>query len=430
MRPVAMMQRHPALPTYACRAGVGAVLALMAVAGSAETTPYLLGASAGVARDSNLLRLADGQPAPAGYRRGDTAHTATLLARLDQPFGRQRVSADLSLRDTRYAANAIYDNLGYTAQAGLDWSTAGRVSGTLAASANRELYSFNIGYDAGLVEQRNLQDTRNANASVAVGLVTQWSATAHVGWSSTGNSLDDARVQALNFDQEKAGFGLRWRPSSAVAWNLGLERARGRYPNYRQLAGGEFAADRFRQTSLELGLSVQPSGASQLALQLGRTATRYDLNQLRDFTGTTGRLVWNWQPTGKLRLSSKLSRGTGQDAYEVTVFGSPGTSDYSRVVDTLRVEADHELSAKVKLTASWQTVRRTVVNTVENPFIPLSAQGKDTTDDLALGVRWTAQRSLALGCDFGSLRRRTQGPLASPLHSESFACFGQFLMQP
>jgi hypothetical protein len=427
-----MIPASPASPAsfaLARRASLSAALALLAPAGQAETSPYALGLSTGIARDSNLLRLADGQAAPEGYRRSDTSRTATLLASLDQPFGRQRASANLSLRDTRYSANSIYDNLGYTAQAGLDWATAERVSGSLTASANRALYSFNIGYDAGLVEQRNLQDTRSFNASVAVGLVTRWSLIANAGRSKTVNSLDEARVQALNFEQEKAGAGLRWRPSSAVVWNLSFDRSRGRYPQYRQLASGEYAADRFEQSSLDFGLTMQPSGASSVALQLGHTTTRYDLNQPRDFSGTTGRLAWNWQPTGKLRLSTRLSRNTGQNSYETTVIGAVGASDYSQVYDTLRLQTDYDFSAKIKLTASWQTVRRTVVNTVESPFVAQVAQGKDLTDDIALGARWAPLRSVLVGCDFNSLKRRTSGSLTTPLHSNGLSCFGQFQMQ-
>lgn len=424
-----MLLAYLAVAAFARRASVSAALALLAAASHAETSPYSLGLSAGITRESNSLRLADDQAAPEGYRRSDTNHVVTLLAGLDQSFGRQRASANLSLRDTRYAANSIYDNLGYTAQVGLDWSTAGRVSGSVTASANRALYSFNIGYDAGLVEQRNLQDTSSLNASVAIGLVTQWSVIVNAGWLKTDNSLEEARVQALNFDQERAGAGLRWRPSSAVAWNLSFDRTRGRYPQYQRLASGEYAADRFRQSSLDLGLTMQPSGASSVELQLGHTSTRYDLNQPRDFSGTTGRMVWNWQPSGKLKLSTRLSRNTGQNSSATTVFGTPGTSDYSQVYDTLRLQTDYDFSAKLSLTASWQTVRRSVVNIVENPILPLVTTGKDLTDDISLGARWVPLRSLLFGCDFNSLKRRTSGSLVAPLHSNSVSCYGQLQLQ-
>ena len=425
LKPLAIYPTCPALHTLARQAAISASLALLADVGLAETTPYAIGLSAGVALESNLLRLADGQAVPEGYRRSDTSRIATLLGRLDQSFGRQHASANLSLRDTRYAANSIYDNLGYTAQVGLDWSTAGRVSGSVEASANRALYSLNIGYDAGFVEQRNLQDTRSIDAKVTVGSVTQWSLVINAGRLQIANSLDEARVQALNYDQERAGVGLRWQPSSATAWNLNFDHTRGRYPKYQQLPSGEFAADRFGQSSLDLGLSIQPTGASNVELHIGHTSTLYDLNQPRDFSGATGRMVWTWNPRGKIRLSTKLSRNTGQNSYATTIFGTPGTSDYSQIYDTLRLQADYALSAKVKLTASWQSVRRTIVSNVENPFIPIVTQGKDLTDDIALGARWEPSRSVLIGCDFNSLQRRTSGSLSSPLHNDGLSCFGQ-----
>ncbi len=419
-----------ALPTSLDRrAAVSAALALLAAAGHAESTPYGLGVSAGVAHESNLLRLADGRPAPEGLRRSDTSRTVTLLARVDQSFGRQQTKADLSLRDTRYAANSRFDNLGYTAQAGWDWSTEGRISGSVKASADRALYSFNIGFDSGLVEQRNLQDTRNINASVAVGLVTQWSLVISAGRLQVDNSLDEARVQALTFGQDRANVGLHWRPSGGAAWSLNFDHIRGRYPRFHQLASGDFAADHFKQSNLDIGLTLQPGGASKVELHLGHTGTRYDINQSRDFSGATGRMVWNWQPSAKLMLSTRLSRDTGQNSNATTVFGASGTADFSQVTDTLRLQVDYDFSARIRLTASRQSVRRTIVNTIEGPFIPLVSQRKESTDEIALGLRWAALRSVLLGCDFNTLQRRTSGSLPSLLHADSFNCFGQIQMQ-
>ncbi len=412
-----------------CRFLAGAALALVAGSSGAESHPYTIGLSASVGHESNLLRLADDQPAPEGYRRSDSIRSVVLLAGLDQAFGRERVYANLSLRDSRYAANSIYDNQGYTAQAGLDWSTVGRVSGSLSANANRALYSFNIGYDGGFLRRVNLQDTRDLSASVAIGLVTQYSLMFSAGHRQVGNSLDDAAVQALDYRQDNASVGLRWRPSSAAAWTVNLVQTRGRYPKYQPLPTGGYAGDRFRQTSLDLGLAMQTGGASDLDLHVGISRLNYELNEGRDFTGATGRAVWSWQPGARLRLSTRLSRDTGQNSYAVTVFGTPGTAEYSRVYDSLGLQAGYELSAKIGLTASWQVVQRTTVNTIDNPWIPLSAQDKDRTESTAVGVRWTPRRSLVAGCDFSHLQRRTRGALSVPLHDDRFACFGQLQLQ-
>lgn len=407
----------------------GGLIGLWTLPAAAQTSPYYIGISENVSRDNNLLRLPDGQEAKAGYTRADTTLTTALQAGIDQPFGRQRASANLSLRDSRYRGNTLFNNQGYTASVGLDWSTVERISGSLSANVNRSLSSFN-NYDVGLLLDKNYEDTQGLNATVNVGLVTQYSLELNAGHRAVTNTLDNTTLQARNFRQDSGGLTLRWRPSSATSIGLGVRDTRGRYPRYRQV-NGDYQADRYKQTSVDIVASLVPSGASTVDLRIGQSNTNYDLNSARDFSGITGTLGWNWQATGKFRLTTRVSRDTGQDSYATTVFGNvPGSSDYSRVVDTLRLEGNFQQSAKIALVASWQLAQRTIVQTTVNPLLPLNASGKDATNTYALGARWAPYRTISVGCDVGQEQRSASGDLTTPMHSSSVSCFGQFQIQP
>ena len=421
---------HPARRAGALAAGaLSGLTSLVALPAAAESHPFYIGVSETVSHDNNLLRLADGQQANTGYTRGDTTMSTAFLAGIDQPFGRQRANANLSLRDVRYSTNSQFNNQGYTGSMGLDWSTAERISGSLSANANRSLSSFN-NYQVGLLADKNYEDTQGLNALVSVGLVTQYSLELSAGHRAVSNTLDNPALQSRNFKQDTGGFALRWRPSGISSLALGVHETRGRYPKF-SFINGQYQADRFKQTTVDLTGSLVPRGASTVDFRIGQSQTRYDLNSARNYSGLTGTLGWNWQATGRFKLATRLSRDTGQDSYATTVFGNvPGSSDYSRLVNSFRVDGNYDYSAKIAITASWQLARRTVVQTIVNPLLPLNASGKDSTNSYAIGVRWAPLRTVTLGCDATREQRSASGDLTTPLHSTGLSCFGQLQFQP
>ena len=404
-------------------------LALGALAGlaQAETTPYYVGASQTYSRESNLLRLANGTDAPAGYSRGDTVSATALLAGFDQPFGRQRGYANVSLRSTRYAENARFNNQGYSATGGLDWSTVSEISGSLSASASRALSTFNL-QEVGLLSQRNLESTQTLDSAVRMGIGAQWAAEVSAGRRKVGNSIDQPSVQSREFSQDTAALGLRWRPSGMSNFGLFGRDTRGRYPKFRSTGAG-FEADRFQRQDLDLTASLAPSGLSSYDLRLTWGKTAYDLNEQRDFSGLTGAVGWAWRPSGKLRTDLRLSRDVGQDSYAVTVFNTPGTADYSRVNDTVRLRVDYDLSSKIAFSITLTEVQRELVRTIDNPFVPLNASGRERLSLLGLGARWAPSRGLLFGCDVGTERRRGDGPLVVNLDANTTSCYAQITLQ-
>lgn len=408
----------------------GLALAAMGYGTSATAaSPYYIAGSQSFGHDNNILRLGNGSAAPEGYSRADSYSVTTLQGGIDQPIGRQRLSADLSLRNVRYNGNRLFNNQGYTGSVGLDWSTVERISGKISANANRSLSGFNS-YEIGLLREKNYEDTEGVNASVAVGLVTQYSLELTAGHRRVNNSLQTQALQSRNFNQDSGSVGLRWQPSSASSFGLALRQTQGRYPQFR-LVNNAYQADRYQQDSVEFSARLQPTGASAFDARVAQSRTRYDINEARSFSGITGTLGWAWQPTGKLRANARLTRDTGQDSYAVTVFtGVPGSSDSSRLVNTLRLDLNYEFSSKIAFTTAWQAGRNSVVQTIDNPLLPLRASGKDRSSIVSVGVRWQPTRSVSAGCDAGHEDRKASGNIVISLSSASYSCFAQLQLNP
>jgi hypothetical protein len=236
-------------------------------------------------------------------------------------------------------------------------------------------------------------------------------------------------VQARQFQQDNGSVGLRWQHSPAASLGVSVGQSAGRYPKFRTNAAGEYEADRFKRNDIEFTASLRPSGASSIDLRLSNGKTRYDLNQQRDFAGNSGSAAWNWQASGKLRLSAAVSRDTGQDSYAVAVFNTPTTSDYSRTTTLYRASVSWDATAKINLVAGLNYYDRDLVRTIPNPVLPLDASGRERTALWTLGLRWSPLRSTQLGCDFSRENRRGSGELAADLKADVFNCFGQITLQ-
>jgi hypothetical protein len=418
--------QHPSAPAPLA-AALALALPLWCGSAAAQNSPWFIGASHSVTQQDNVLELAIGQNPPPGFEKEDTVSTTSLLAGFDQRFGRQRAYGNLALRDTRYDANTVFNNRGYSGRAGLDWSTAERISGSISANASRGLQRLNP-FEIGFLDEKNLETVKALSSRVSVGLVTAWSFELTGGRTDVKNSLERRDVQSRNFTQDSASLGLQWRPSSITTLGLALGASRGRYPQFRVTADG-FQADRFRRDDLQLTAAYRPSGASSLDLRLSSGKTRYDLNERRDFSGVTGNASWSWQPTAKLLVLTSYTRDTGQDSYATAVFFLPATADYSRSNSTWRLQADYAATAKITLTSSLMRHSRDLVRTTENPFLPLTARGKDDIDYFNLGVRWAPMRNVQLACDYGQEKRRGEGELVTNLDMRSFGCSAQLLLQ-
>ena len=422
-----LTSRRPALasPLWA-----GALIALIAPAAQAQSQPYHLGVSQSLGHESNLYRIGDQQLLPAGLSKSDTVSSTALFGGIDQAFGRQRFYGSASLRANRYQGNSGLNNEGYGLNLALDWASLQRLSGTVSLGASQNLTQFNELNNTGVVEtQRNIDQNQQLEAKLRLGVVTRYTAEAGVG-------LNRRRFSAVSYarseyDQKSATLGISYRPSSLLALGAAARVTQVDYPRYRPLGDGRFESDRLNRRDLDFTAQWLPSGNSSVNIRLSPTHTGYDRNTASDFNGLTGSASWVWQATGKIRLSSLLSRDTGQSADAISQgILRTGSVDFSRTTTAVKLMGDYQFSAKIALSAAVTQARRDLARSFNQGGPAIVERGSDNSTILGLGAKWSPTRSLQLGCDLSAEQRRSNNPvLSTSLSANSVNCFGQFTLQ-
>ena len=399
---------------------------LAMVALTAQAGPYSFGATQSVSHESNLIRAESGQLLPDGVSRADTVWTSIVQAGFDQTIGRQRLFGDANLRHTRFEHNSVYDSNGYRVAGGVDWATVERLSGTVGLTLQRSLAQFSND-EAGILTRSNIERTRQAESALRWGVSARLAAEAQLNWRSVDFSAPE--FASREFRQGSAYAGLRYAPSGAAWWSLGLRQSRGIYPNFRKLGDGGFEADRFERQEFELKSALAPSGASDIAVKLGLGRTRYDSAGNRDVSGLYGALDWTWKPSGRLRLQTHWSRDPSQDSYFLNTFFGRGTLSYDRIATNVQWRADLELSPKTSVYGAWGWTDRSLVRSIEVTAGTLPAERiDDRTYQYAFGLRWQPTRTLLFGLDLNGEQRRHATSLSRPYRSTSINTFGQLTL--
>ena len=407
-----------------------ALATLAAGATMAQSSPYYLGVAQSLGHESNLYRVGDGQVLPAGFSKSDTVSGTSLVGGIDQTISRQRVYGSANVRANRYANNKTLDNESYGLNLALDWATVGRLSGTLSAAADQNLAQFNNRTAGGVETKKNVVRTNQVDAKVRLGVVTKYTLEASLGHRDRSYSASE--YDSSEYRQTSGSLGLRYRPSSALSLGAALRISEARYPKFNQTAPGVFEADRLKRQDIDFTATWLPSAVSRFNLRLSPTHTSYDRDTGSDFSGVTGSATWGWQPTGKLKLTTGLSRDTGQssDAVNLGFFGS-GVTDYSRTTSALSLKADYELSAKIALNAGLSHAHRALTNTSSLAGNTLGTDtGSDNTTVLSLGARWLPTRSIQVGCNASAENRSSSNAnLSVSLSGNSVSCYGQIVLQ-
>jgi hypothetical protein len=399
------------------------VLTLAAMTLPVLAGPYSMSLSQSVTRESNLLRVEEGQAVPDTLSRSDTVWTSTLQGGIDQPIGRQRVFGNASLRHSRFANNRVYDNSGYQLSAGAEGSTVERLSGSVGVTLQRSLARFSND-EVGVLTRSNIERTQQVESALRWGVDTRLAAEAMLNWRRVDFSAPE--FASREFRQGGAYLGLRHTLSGALSASIGLRQSRGVYPNFRRLDDTRFEADHFQRRELEMKISANPGGSSSIDARFGLGRTRYDNATSRDLSGPFGSLDWSWRPTGRLRLQAFWSRSPSQDSYFTNTLFGRGTLSYDRVATSLQLRTDYALTAKTSLSATWGWTDRSMVRSIELGGGTLGdLRSDDRTWQYALGLRWRPTRTLLFGLDLSGDQRRHASLLSNPYRSTSINTFGQ-----
>lgn len=387
-------------------------LLMGATAAMAETSPYYIGVSQSLGHESNLYRVGGNVGLPAGAQsRSDTTATTSLVAGVDQTWGRQRLSGNGSLRASRFANNDQLNNEGYGLNLGLDWATVERISGRLGFTADRSLRGFDPVYQGGQAAERNIEDNNQINATVRLGVVTRLTAEASASRRQVRYSAQ--AYQGSEYNQTTGSLGGRYRLGGATSVGLAWRQSQVDHVS---------RDDPYKRRDIDLTGNWVPSGLTSVYGRISHTATDHARSPLRDFSGLTAELRGSTQATGKIKLHVRFSRDLGQGTSTFDLQGQTPALEFDRVSTALRVGADYDLSAKIALNASLEHIRRSFEGT------RFAVVGSDSTTSLALGARWLPTRAIQVGCSLGH-DTRSVSQVGNPYNSNSVSCYGQFVLQ-
>jgi hypothetical protein len=382
--------------------------------------PYYLGVSQAYTHESNLFRLPDGVAAPSAKGRSDGISTTSLLAGLDRSFGRQRLRGNASLQHNRFRHNKQFNNEGHGLHLALDWETLNRLSGNLSVASNRSLRRFDPS-ETNAASERNVETVKLADAAVRLGVVTR--ATVEAGVNHRQVDYSSARFRDRAYKQTAGSIGGRYRPAAATTVGVGLRFTEGRYA---------FFDDRYDRRDIDLTGRWEPGDGTIVSGRLSFGKTEYDRFTERNYSGPSATIGVLWQPTGKIRLSARAARDTGQDSAFLT-YGTEtalGLADYSRTTTSARVQAVYLATAKTQLQLSASHARRSLVTRLDGITGSTVLEGSDRVTQWQIGPTWMPSRGLQLGCDFTHERRSARGAGSSPYRSNGASCYGQFTMFP
>ncbi len=262
---------------------------------------FTLSASQVFQFDDNVYRVAPGVR-PFGQSPGDRISVTSLRAAFDRQYSRQRLRASADFARIGFER---FDSLNYDTQGGelrWDWALGRLLSGRL---------SFDQTQTA-----RDLADVGGSRSSIVTSRSLQFGGDLwwHPDWS-VGAAIErytatysDAASQASDYEALRPELRLTYRPRSGNQIALVGRFTDGTYPN-RQ--ANVLSDDGFEQTDLQLSGRWQLTGHSRLSGYAGFTRRQHPNLTNRDYAGPTGRLTYDWTPTGKLALSTTVRREIG-----------------------------------------------------------------------------------------------------------------------
>ncbi len=409
---------------------------------AARPSPYYIGASQGIYYDSNPYRVPFGP--------SDVFSTTSLLAGFDQPISRQRVYGTATLSYNRYRDEAALNNTSYSLLAGVDWETAGRLSGNVTATLNQQLASPVAGGDATPVETRNLQRLQGFSGLARWGgdaLLTLEARYAH--------THVDYSAEAYDFGEQTSDTGslaVYYRPGARWRVGAGVSLGNVRSPQAVVLANGDRTGNSARSRSIDLLADYDNGSALSAHGRLSFTHQSNSSVDEADFSGVTGDLNAAYRATGKITLTAGASRYTGlnNSFYTIpvvtTVVATPGatpgssgntttasniTNTYqnNEVTNALYGAISYAATSKISATLSGRYSRSNIVLTGSTTAsgATINESATDTTRGAALNVNYAFSRALNFACSVSRDHREVSGDRGFGYSFDTAGCIAQFI---
>jgi exopolysaccharide biosynthesis operon protein EpsL len=294
--------------------GIACLQGASARADEGDTLNFGLAASRTL--DDNVFRLApttDPNLAIGSPEKGDTSTATTLSIAVDKTLGRQRLKLDTHFSTVRYERFKLLNHEPSDLKAVWQWQFGNRLRGELSASHRQSL----SGFGDFRTPVKNIVTNESGYGSLYLKVGADWEAFASATRSEATNS-NGAQLTS-NSRTEAMETGLRHTSGSGNWLSLRLRHLDAPYPNL-QLAAGTRVDNSFRQNDIEADGAWQLTGASRINGRIGRTQRRHAQVSARDYSGATGRISWDWQPTGKTLINLAAKREIGGNSDEIATY--------------------------------------------------------------------------------------------------------------
>lgn len=335
---------------------------------SLDTFNFALGA--GMRYDDNLFRLS-------GSEKSDTIYTTNAGIKIDKPYAQQRFQLDAGLIDNKFRSNDFLDYTAFNYRAAWLWHLTPNVSGILLADQNQVLNNF--------ADFRNTQDksiqTNQTRLFTIDGLIGG-------GVHLLGGLLDVRSRNSKTFEQvgdyRQDGFelGVKYVAPSENWISIMRREFKGDYRG-RVLDPVAQLDTGFDQSETEANLGWRVTGKSEIDAKLGYVDRVHDHFSQRDYSGSVGRLLYRWTPTGKLQLNLSLTRNLFSFQEDVNSYF---------VADTFSISPIWQYSPKTTLRLKYDYSDRDY----RGAIVPTAEMRQDKVQSLLFSADWQATRTLLL----------------------------------
>lgn len=266
--------------------------------------------------DDNLFRLSDGVDTEARLgksQRSDTIFTTFAGVTFDKMISRQALHADLQFNNNRYSRFSELNYNGRQLGAGWDWQLGNHWKGILNFSQDKSQVDFGALSPGERGPQKDIVTKNRFDAGADFWFHPNYSVGAAFGRSST--RFQNSLRRANEYDANSYELNSKYQPRSGNLIGLAYRITDGNYPNREPVENPDGSVrlvnNGFRQSDAEANGNWQLSGQSKVSGRLGYTRREHDQLPVRDFSGVTGRLAYDWMLEGKTSLTVVLRREIG-----------------------------------------------------------------------------------------------------------------------
>ena len=332
-----------------------------------DPNPYYLGVGEALTHDSNVYRIPSGP--------GDNYSSTTVFGGFNQPISRQRVYGRAGVALNRYQDQTQLNHTSYDLGLGADLATIENISGNVNVGLNQNLASP-TSPGALPTASRNLETTQRANARLRWGGPSRLTLEGAVGYVST----DYSAPEFITSESRETTGSLGLYYNSGAYLRIGVA---GRFEHTRTPSSlfdpvsGTYLPNNTDSRNLDLLVDYTIDQLVTTHARLSYTRQTNSLIATSDFSGLTGSLTVNWQPTAKTGVQFDISRVAGFEANSLTRYAAtqsdtglvltpvPVVYQNNRVTDSAGLGVTYSATAKVSATALARYTRARLAAAIE-----------------------------------------------------------------